>query len=91
VGRRYVAAIRAGSVGFESAIVEKDKRLGRHLYLARLHPDQTTAAVGARVRTDAARGLILGVQASGIQLLLRTLQKRKDKVVMKNSKRPSSS
>jgi len=86
VGRGgYVAAIRAGSVGFESGDCREGQTPGRHLYFARLHPDQTTAAVGATCTKQMQHAADFGVQASGIQLAFADVQNVRQSRV-KNSK-----
>src|SRR5947207_4471422 len=81
----YVAAIRAGQLGLKVAIVEKDKRLGGTCTLRGCIPTKQLL-MSAHVYEQMQHAADFGVQASGIQLAFADVQKRKDKVVMKNSK-----
>lgn len=81
----YVAAIRAGQLGLKAAIVEKDKRLGGTCTLRGCIPTKQLL-MSAHVYEQMQHAGDFGVQASGIQLAFADVQKRKDKVVMKNSK-----
>src|SRR3989442_369529 len=81
----YVAAIRAGQLGLKVAIVEKDKRLGGTCTLRGCIPTKQLLQ-SAHVYEQMQHASDFGVQASGIQLAFADVQKRKDKVVMKNSK-----
>ena len=81
----YVAAIRAGQLGLKVAIVEKDKRLGGTCTLRGCIPTKQLLQ-SAHVYEQMQHAADFGVQASGIQLAFADVQKRKDKVVMKNSK-----
>ncbi|HEV2904377.1 MAG TPA: FAD-dependent oxidoreductase, partial [Pyrinomonadaceae bacterium] len=81
----YVAAIRAGQLGLKVAIVEKDKRLGGTCTLRGCIPTKQLL-MSAHVYEQMQHAGDFGVQASGIQLAVADVQKRKDKVVMKNSK-----
>ena len=81
----YVAAIRAAQLKLKTAIVEKDKRLGGTCTLRGCIPTKQLL-MSAHVYEQMQHAADFGVQASGIQLAFADVQKRKDKVVMKNSK-----
>lgn len=81
----YVAAIRGAQLGLKVAIVEKDKRLGGTCTLRGCIPTKQLL-MSAHVYEQMQHAADFGVQASGIQLAFADVQKRKDKVVMKNSK-----
>ena len=81
----YVAAIRAGQLGLKVAIVEKDKRLGGTCTLRGCIPTKQLLQ-SAHIYEQMQHAADFGVQASEIQLAFADVQKRKDKVVMKNSK-----
>jgi dihydrolipoamide dehydrogenase len=81
----YVAAIRAGQLGLKTALVEKDTRLGGTCTLRGCIPTKQML-MSAHVFEQMQHAADFGVQASGIQLAFADVQKRKDKVVLKNSK-----
>jgi dihydrolipoamide dehydrogenase len=81
----YVAAIRAAQLGLKAAIVEKDKRLGGTCTLRGCIPTKQLL-MSAHVYEQMQHAADFGVEAAGIQLAFANVQKRKDKVVMKNSK-----
>src|SRR5436853_2422907 len=81
----YVAAIRAGQLGLRTAIIEKDTRLGGTCTLRGCIPTKQLL-MSAHVFEQMQHAADFGVQASGIQLAFEDVQKRKDKVVMKNAK-----
>lgn len=81
----YVAAIRAAQVGLKTAIIEKDKRLGGTCTLRGCIPTKQLL-MSAHVYEQMQHAADFGVQASGIQLAFADVQKRKDKVVLKNSR-----
>ena len=81
----YVAAIRGAQLGLKVALVEKDKRLGGTCTLRGCIPTKQLL-MSAHVYEQMQHAADFGVQASGIQLAFADVQKRKDKVVMKNSK-----
>ncbi len=81
----YVAAIRAGQLGLKTAIVEKDARLGGTCTLRGCIPTKQML-MSAHVFEQMKHAADFGVQASDIQLAFADVQKRKDKVVTKNSK-----
>ncbi|HJU55804.1 MAG TPA: dihydrolipoyl dehydrogenase [Pyrinomonadaceae bacterium] len=82
----YVAAIRGAQLGLKVALVEKDKRLGGTCTLRGCIPTKQLL-MSAHYYEKAQHGLAdFGVQVSGIQLAFADVQKRKDKVVTKNSK-----
>lgn len=81
----YVAAIRAAQMGLKVAIVEKDKRLGGTCTLRGCIPTKQLL-MSAHIYEQMQHAADFGVQASAIQLAFADVQKRKDKVVTKNSK-----
>ncbi|MBD0373086.1 MAG: dihydrolipoyl dehydrogenase [Pyrinomonadaceae bacterium] len=81
----YVAAIRGAQLGLKVAIVEKDKRLGGTCTLRGCIPTKALL-MSAHVYEQMQHAKDFGVQATEIQLAFADVQKRKDKVVMKNSK-----
>src|SRR5207237_4992458 len=82
----YVAAIRASQLGLKVAIVEKDKRLGGTCGLRSCIPTKQLM-MSAHYYEKAQKDLAdFGVQVSGVRLAFADVQKRKDKVVTKNSK-----
>jgi len=81
----YVAAIRAAQLGLKTAIVEKDKRLGGTCTLRGCIPTKQLL-MSAHIYEQMQHAADFGVEASGIQLAFANVQKRKEKVVMKNSK-----
>ena len=81
----YVAAIRAGQLGLKVAIIEKDARLGGTCTLRGCIPTKQML-MSAHVYEQMQHAADFGVQATGIQLAFADVQKRKDKVVLKNSK-----
>jgi dihydrolipoamide dehydrogenase len=81
----YVAAIRAGQLGLKVAIVEKDKRLGGTCTLRGCIPTKQLL-MSAHIYEQMQHAADFGVQASAIHLAFADVQKRKEKVVMKNSK-----
>src|ERR1043165_2875047 len=81
----YVAAIRAGQLGLKAAIVEKDTRLGGTCTLRGCIPTKQML-MSAHVYEQMQHAADFGVQASAIQLAFADVQKRKEKVVLKNSK-----
>jgi len=81
----YVAAIRAAQLGLKVALVEKDKRLGGTCGLRGCIPTKQLL-MSAHIYEQMQHAADFGVQASGIQLAFADVQKRKDKVVMKNAK-----
>src|SRR5438105_14181403 len=81
----YVAAIRAAQLGLKVALVEKDKRLAGDCGLLGCIPTKQLL-MSAHIYEQMQHAADYGVQASGIQLAFADVQKRKDKVVMKNAK-----
>jgi dihydrolipoamide dehydrogenase len=81
----YVAAIRAAQLGLKTAIVEKDKRLGGTCTLRGCIPTKQLL-MSAHVYEQMQHAADFGVQATGIQLAFADVQKRKERVVTKNSK-----
>ena len=81
----YVAAVRAAQLGLKVALVEKDKRLGGTCGLRGCIPTKQLL-MSAHIYEQMQHAKDFGVQASDIKLAFADVQKRKDKVVMKNSK-----
>jgi dihydrolipoamide dehydrogenase len=82
----YVAAIRGAQLGLKVAIVEKDKRLGGTCTLRGCIPTKQLL-MSAHYYEKAQKDLKdFGVQVSEVKLAFADVQKRKEKVVMKNSK-----
>lgn len=81
----YVAAIRAGQLGLKVALVEKDKRLGGTCTLRGCIPTKQLL-MSAHVYEQMQHAAAFGVQVSEIKLAFADVQKRKEKIVMKNSK-----
>src|ERR1051326_7502931 len=81
----YVAAIRAGQLGLKAAIIEKDTRLGGTCTLRGCIPTKQML-MSAHIFEQMQHAADFDVQASGIQLAFADVQKRKEKVVTKNSK-----
>jgi dihydrolipoamide dehydrogenase len=77
--------VRAGQLGLKAAIVEKDTRLGGTCTLRGCIPTKQML-MSAHIYEQMQHAADFGVQASGIQLAFADVQKRKDKVVLKNSK-----
>jgi dihydrolipoamide dehydrogenase len=80
----YVAAIRGAQLGLKVAIIEKDKRLGGTCGLRGCIPTKQLLQ-SAHVYEQTQHAAEFGVQATGIQLAFADVQKRKDKIVTKNS------
>ncbi|HVG30444.1 MAG TPA: dihydrolipoyl dehydrogenase [Pyrinomonadaceae bacterium] len=80
----YVAAIRGAQLGLKVAIIERDKRLGGTCGLRGCIPTKQLL-MSAHVYEQMQHAADFGVQATGIQLAFADVQKRKDKVVTKNS------
>ena len=82
----YVAAVRGAQLGLKVALVEKDKRLGGTCGLRGCIPTKQLL-MSAHYYEKAQKELgDFGVKLSGIELAFDDVQKRKNKVVMKNSK-----
>jgi len=81
----YVAAIRGSQLGLKVALVEKDKRLGGTCGLRGCIPTKQLL-MSAHIYEQMQHAADFGVQASEIKLAFADVQKRKDKVVMKNAK-----
>ncbi len=81
----YVAAIRAGQLGLKVAMIEKDTRLGGTCTLRGCIPTKQML-MSAHVYEQMQHAAEFGVQATGIQLAFADVQKRKNKVVLKNTK-----
>jgi dihydrolipoamide dehydrogenase len=82
----YVAAIRGAQLGLKVALVEKDKRLGGTCTLRGCIPTKQLL-MSAHYYEKAQKDLAdFGVQVSEVRLAFDDVQKRKAKVVLKNSK-----
>ena len=81
----YVAAIRAGQLGLKVAMIEKDTRLGGTCTLRGCIPTKQML-MSAHIYEQMQHAADFGVQATGIQLAFEDVQKRKNKVVLKNTK-----
>jgi dihydrolipoamide dehydrogenase len=82
----YVAAVRGAQLGLKVALVEKDKRLGGTCGLRGCIPTKQLL-MSAHYYEKAQKDLKeFGVQVSDVRLAFADVQKRKDKVVLKNSK-----
>ncbi|PYS52755.1 MAG: dihydrolipoyl dehydrogenase [Acidobacteria bacterium] len=81
----YVAAIRGAQLGLKVALVEKDKRLGGTCTLRGCIPTKQLL-MSAHIYEQMQHAADFGVQATGIQLAFADVQKRKERVVTKNSK-----
>src|SRR5258708_27262826 len=81
----YVAAIRAAQLGLKVAIIEKDKRLGGTCGLRGCIP--TKALLMAAHNLELAQHLSeFGINIKEVTYDFGAVQKRKDKIVLKNSK-----
>jgi dihydrolipoamide dehydrogenase len=81
----YVAAVRGAQLGLKVALVEKDKRLGGTCGLRGCIPTKQLL-MSAHVYEQMQHAAEFGVQASDVKLAFADVQKRKEKVVLKNSK-----
>src|ERR1043165_6764268 len=82
----YVAAVRGSQLGLKVALVEKDKRLGGTCGLRGCIPTKQLL-MSAHYYEKAQKDLAdFGIKLSGVELAFAGVQKRKDKVVTKNSK-----
>ncbi len=81
----YVAAIRGAQLGLKVALVEKDKRLGGTCTLRGCIPTKQLL-MSAHYYEKAQHLKEFGIEVSDIKLAFADVQKRKEKVVMKNSK-----
>lgn len=82
----YVAAVRGAQLGLKVALVEKDKRLGGTCGLRGCIPTKQLL-MSAHYYEKAQHELAdFGVKMTGVQLAFEDVQKRKNKVVLKNSK-----
>jgi len=81
----YVAAIRAAQLGLKVAVVEKDKRLGGTCGLRGCIP--TKALLMAAHNLELAQHLSeFGINVKDVSFDFGVVQKRKDKIVLKNAK-----
>ena len=82
----YVAAVRGAQLGLKVALVEKDKRLGGTCTLRGCIPTKQLL-MSAHHYENAQKHLgDFGVQVSEVKLAFADVQKRKERVVLKNSK-----
>ncbi|HEV2705101.1 MAG TPA: dihydrolipoyl dehydrogenase [Pyrinomonadaceae bacterium] len=81
----YVAAVRGAQLGLKVALVEKDKRLGGTCGLRGCIPTKQLL-MSAHVYEQMQHAADFGVQAGDIRLAFADVQKRKEKIVMKNAK-----
>lgn len=81
----YVAAVRGAQLGLKVALVERDKRLGGTCGLRGCIPTKQLL-MSAHVYEQTRHAAEFGVQATDVRLAFDAVQKRKDKVVLKNSK-----
>jgi hypothetical protein len=81
----YVAAIRAGQLGLKVAMVEKDNRLGGTCTLRGCIPTKQML-MSAHVTNRCSTRRTLACRLPAFNWLLPMCKKRKDKVVLKNSK-----
>ncbi len=81
----YVAAIRGAQLGLKVALVEKDKRLGGTCTLRGCIPTKQLL-MSAHYYEKVQHMKDFGIEVSDIKLAFADVQKRKEKVVMKNSK-----
>jgi dihydrolipoamide dehydrogenase len=81
----YVAAVRGAQLGLKVALVEKDKRLGGTCGLRGCIPTKQLL-MSAHVYEQTQHAAEFGVQASEVRLAFADVQKRKEKVVLKNAK-----
>lgn len=81
----YVAAIRAGQNGLKTAIVEKAPKLGGTCLHWGCIPTKSMLH-SASLFDEAKHGAEFGVIASNVQLDIKAVLKRKDKVVDKNAR-----
>ncbi len=81
----YVAAVRGAQLGLKVALVEKDKRLGGTCGLRGCIPTKQLL-MSAHVYEQMQHAADFGVQAADIRLAFADVQKRKEKIVMKNAK-----
>jgi dihydrolipoamide dehydrogenase len=82
----YVAAVRGAQLGLKVALVEKDKRLGGTCGLRGCIPTKQLL-MSAHYYEKAQHELAdFGIKMTGVELAFDDVQKRKNKVVLKNSK-----
>ncbi len=81
----YVAAVRGAQLGLKVALVEKDKRLGGTCGLRGCIPTKQLL-MSAHIYEQMQHAADFGVQANEIKLAFADVQKRKEKIVMKNAK-----
>ena len=81
----YVAAIRGAQLGLRVALVEKDKRLGGTCTLRGCIPTKQLLQ-SAHLYEQAQHLSDFGVEVAEVRLAFADVQKRKEKVVLKNSK-----
>ena len=80
----YVSAIRASQLGMKVAIVEKDSRLGGTCLLRGCIPTKSMLE-SAEIADHARHASEFGIQVGDVQIDLKAVLKRKDKVVSQNA------
>jgi dihydrolipoamide dehydrogenase len=82
----YVAAIRGSQLGLRVALVEKDKRLGGTCGLRGCIPTKQLLQSAHLYEQTTQHLADFGIQVGEVKLAFEDVQKRKDKIVMKNAK-----
>jgi len=82
----YVAAIRGSQLGLRVALVEKDKRLGGTCGLRGCIPTKQLLQSAHLYEQTTLHLADFGIQVGEVKLAFEDVQKRKDKIVMKNAK-----
>lgn len=81
----YVAAIRAGQLGLKVALVEKDDRFGGTCLLRGCIPTKALL-FNAKLYQQFLNAKEFGITYKDLSLDLKTVQQRKNKIVLKNAK-----
>ena len=81
----YVAAVRGAQLGLKVALVEKDKLLGGTCGLRGCIPTKALL-MSAHVYEQTQHAADFGVQAADVRVAFDAVQKRKEKIVLKNAK-----
>ena len=82
----YVAAIRGSQLGLRVALVEKDKRMGGTCGLRGCIPTKQLLQSAHLYEQTTQHLADFGIQVGEVKLAFEDVQKRKDKIVMKNAK-----
>ncbi len=82
----YVAAIRGSQLGLRVALVEKDKQLGGTCGLRGCIPTKQLLQSAHLYEQTTQHLADFGIQVGEVKLAFEDVQKRKDKIVMKNAK-----